>query len=114
MIRGIRARLLKQAATPGATVSQTELQESGGFLADYVSALTVPMFSGTRLIGVVLVFRTHGRFSPRDRRILSTFVRRAATSLDNARFNLQNKNAAEENARLYVNLSRLYRSGHGG
>lgn len=83
---------------------------SGAFLAGYPAAMAVPLVTGSRQIGLCVLLRSRGRFGRREVAIIEKFAPHAAALLDRAQMYLQNKGAADENARLYLNLSKLYRS----
>lgn len=83
--------------------------KTNGFLRGYSDALAVKLNHGGKLVGLVFLLRARGRFSRRDRRLIGEFAPRAAAALDKAETIHENKGAADENARLYLNLSKLYR-----
>ncbi|MGE5549960.1 MAG: GGDEF domain-containing protein [Bacteroidota bacterium] len=105
----LHRRFLDRVSGGPAAISRVPLDEAGGFLAHYRWALVAPLAAGESIVGVLLLLRTEGRYKSQHLELLRRFAPQAAFSLANVSLNQENQDAAKENARLYLNLSRLYR-----
>lgn len=81
----------------------------GSFLAGFPSALGLSLAIGDRRVGAALLLKRRGDYRRQDREFLGRVAQHAALALDSASLNQRTKSATEENARLYLNLSRFYR-----
>ncbi|MGQ9780266.1 MAG: GGDEF domain-containing protein [Bacillota bacterium] len=86
------------------------LKNRKGFLTRYNAVLAI-RFPGSkgRPSGVAFLFRKYNPFSRARLKVLRTIAPRAAVSLARAQACREQMAATEENARLYVSLSRLRR-----
>ncbi|HHZ20105.1 MAG TPA: GGDEF domain-containing protein [Firmicutes bacterium] len=71
--------------------------------------LGLPLMSRGELKGVLVLMRRKGGFSRRARQLTELFVGRCGIHMENALNHEMAVSSARENARLYLNLSRLYR-----
>jgi diguanylate cyclase (GGDEF)-like protein len=74
----------------------------------YCSLLAVPLTIQKKTVGVLVLLRSRHGFNGEILRLLSRFAPRAAIHLDNSRLYHLAKETALENARLYINISKLY------
>lgn len=74
----------------------------------YSSILAFPLIASKRIIGILVIFKKDHSFSNRDRRLLDFFAPRAGIHLDHSRLYHLATDTAVENAKLYVNISKLY------
>lgn len=74
----------------------------------YSSILALPLNTSKEMIGIVVLFKSESYFSKRERRLLNFFAERAAIQLDHSRLYHLATDTALENAKLYVNISKLY------
>lgn len=81
------------------------LEEIGGL---YSSILALPLNNSKKTTGILLLFKSGSNFSKRERRLLKFFAERIAVQLDHSRLYQLATDTAHENAKLYVNISRLY------
>jgi len=102
-------RFLAQAHPVCSVAIVQESQATDGFLAGYAGMLVMRMAVSAKLVGVAVMLRSAGRFGRQETGLLSRFAHHAGITLNNAQLYLVSKSAAEENARLYLNLSKLYR-----
>lgn len=73
------------------------------------SLIAVPLVTGEKqTMGVLVLFKTKGGFGRGQLNLLSVFSPRMTIRLDNARLYQLTQETALENARLYVNISKLY------
>lgn len=68
----------------------------------------LPLISRGELKGVLVLMRRKGGFSARSRQLAELFAERCGIHLENALNHEMAINSARENARLYLNISRLY------
>lgn len=86
-------------------VAAANLQE----LAEvYRSLLVLPLSDQKKMLGTFILIHDKGVFDRKQLRLLSFFAPRAAIRLDNTRLYQLAKETALENAKLYVNISKLY------
>lgn len=107
--RGLRCLLGGGQIGPVGQGSAMLLNRQSGFLGQFAQVIAISLATGGQEVGKAFLLRTTGSFRRDDLKLLDRFAPRAAEALENARLFQQNKNAAEENARLYLNLSKLYR-----
>lgn len=74
----------------------------------YHSLIAMALSTPVKTLGALIIFRSLDAFPVKYRKALYLFAPRAAVQLDNARLYQLAKETAEENARLYVNISKLY------
>ena len=74
----------------------------------YRTLLVIPLIIEKRPLGSLFLFKTQGRFTPRQQNLLTLFASRSAIRLENARLYRLAKETALENTKLYINLSKLY------
>lgn len=74
----------------------------------YSSLLMLPLKTSNQTIGILILFKSGSNFKKRERRLLDLFAKRAAIQLDHARLFQVTTDTALENAKLYVNISKLY------
>lgn len=74
----------------------------------YSSILAFPLIASKRTIGILVIFKRDRSFSNRDHRLLKFFAPRAGIHLDHSRLYHLATDTAVENAKLYVNISKLY------
>jgi diguanylate cyclase (GGDEF)-like protein len=85
-----------------ASANLQELAES------YRNLMVLPLNVQKKVLGTFILLRDNGVFDRRQLRLLSFFAPRAAVRLDNTRLYQLAKETALENAKLYVNISKLY------
>ncbi len=77
--------------------------------ASYHSLMIIPLMIGEeKLLGVIILFKIKGNFTRRTLKLFNIFAPRLAIRLDNVRLYQLIRETAQENAKLYVNLSKLY------
>lgn len=81
------------------------IEELGGL---YSSILALPLNTGKKIAGILLLFKSGSNFSKRERRLVKLFAERVAVQLDHSRLYQLAADTAHENAKLYVNISKLY------
>lgn len=74
----------------------------------YFSILALPLITSRKTIGILVLFKSGSSFSKRDQRLMNYFAPRAAIQLDHSRLYHLATDTALENAKLYVNISKLY------
>lgn len=74
----------------------------------YSSIIALPLNANKNTIGILVIFKKNLSFSKRDRRLLDLFAPRAGIHLDHSRLYHLASDTALENAKLYVNISKLY------
>lgn len=74
----------------------------------YSSILALPLNANKNTVGILVIFKKNSSFSKRDRRLLDLFAPRAGIHLDHSRLYHLASDTALENAKLYVNISKLY------
>lgn len=97
----------------GSGVCQIALRQvRNGPLAEltphYRTLLVIPLVIEKRPPGSLFLFKIQGKFTRRQQRLLTLFASRSAIRLENARLYKLAKETALENAKLYINLSKLY------
>jgi GAF domain-containing protein/CheY-like chemotaxis protein len=93
-------------SSPSLPDDPLHLQEEWSLVEGYVSQLAVPLVAGERALGAVVVLtRTHRRFSQEDEELLEIFAAQAATALANARLYEQAQQAYEELSRTQEQLT---------
>jgi diguanylate cyclase (GGDEF)-like protein len=94
-----------------------DLKRNNGFIASaslqelaeiYRNLMVLPLNVQKKVLGTFILIRDKGVFDGRQLRLLSFFAPRAAVRLDNTRLYQLAKETALENAKLYVNISKLY------
>lgn len=94
-----------------------DLKRNTGFVASanlqevaevYRNLMVLPLNVQKKVLGTFILIRDKGAFDGRQLRLLSFFAPRAAIRLDNTRLYQLAKETALENAKLYVNISKLY------
>lgn len=85
--------------------SLTNIKDFDGFANSF---LALPLRNGDKLVGVVILLSIKRKISPKIKASLNLFLPRAAVQLENARLDQMNKETISENARLYLNISKLY------
>ncbi len=79
-----------------------------GLTQVYSSIMALPLNTSKEMIGILVLFKSESYFSKRDRNLLHFFLQRAAIHLDHSRLYHLATDTAIENAKLYVNISKLY------
>ncbi len=74
----------------------------------YSSILALPLNANQKTIGILVIFKKSSSFNKRDQRLLDFFAPRAGIHLDHSRLYHLATDTALENAKLYVNISKLY------
>ena len=74
----------------------------------YRSMMVLPLSVQKKVLGTFILIRDKGVFDRQQLRLVSFFAPRAAVRLDNTRLYQLAKETALENAKLYVNISKLY------
>ena len=74
----------------------------------FSSLLTLPLKTSNQTIGILILFKSGSNFKKREKHLLDLFAKRAAIQLDHARLFQVATDTALENAKLYVNISKLY------
>lgn len=74
----------------------------------YRSFMILPLTIQKKVLGTFILMRKEGIFNNKQLRLLSFFAPRATVRLDNTRLYQLAKETALENAKLYVNISKLY------
>ena len=108
---GLRSLLGGEQTSPDDRRSATFLSWQSGFLGRFTHVIAISLVTGGREVGKAFLLRAAGSYRRDDLRLLNRFAPRAADALENARLFQQNKNAAEENARLYLNRRRRVQRG---
>ncbi len=78
------------------------------FTETYRCLMVLPLSVQRKVLGTFILVRKSGVFNKRQLRLLSYFAPRAAVRLDNTRLYQLAKETALENAKLYINISKLY------
>jgi diguanylate cyclase (GGDEF)-like protein len=93
------------------TICENDLQKSV-YLADlanyYQSVMVVPLHFQKQVLGILVLFKQGKTFTINQLKLLNLFAPRVAVRLDNSRLYQLAKETALENARLYINISKLY------
>lgn len=106
----LRDLLAEIASAREAEITQS-LDRRLGFLANYAAVLAMRLPGpGKRPAGVAFLLRRRSPFARERLRVLERFAPRAAVALARAQLCREHVAAAEENARLYVSLSRFRRT----
>jgi diguanylate cyclase (GGDEF)-like protein len=74
----------------------------------YRSLMAIPLRIQKDVLGVLILFKQKGTYRQRTLNLLTTFAPRSAVRLESARLYQLAHETAQENAKLYVNLSKLY------
>jgi diguanylate cyclase (GGDEF)-like protein len=85
--------------------NRKDLQELSKFFS---SIMVIPLNMQKKVFGALILFKSKRLFKRYHLKLLRTFVPRATVRLDNARLYQLTKETATENAKLYVNISKLY------
>ncbi|WP_165908086.1 sensor domain-containing diguanylate cyclase [Hydrogenispora ethanolica] len=88
--------------------SLPDAPELKGMAEFYRSLMMIPLSVQSKLLGLIILFKDQDAFTQNQFAVLNAFAPRIAVHLDNARLYQVTKETALENARLYVNLSKLY------
>ena len=99
-----RELLIKNIATNPLTAAMG-IKELSGL---YTSLLAFPLNSRNNTVGILFLLKSGSNFKKKDRRLLFFFAQRAAIQLDHSRLYQLATDTSLENAKLYVNISRLY------
>ncbi len=75
---------------------------------NYRCLMVLPLNVQNKVLGTCILFGSNGLFNKQQLRLLSFFAPRVAVRLDNTRLYQLAKETALENAKLYVNISKLY------
>jgi diguanylate cyclase (GGDEF)-like protein len=75
---------------------------------NYKSLMAMPLLIQKNVLGVLILFKQKGTYRKKELKLLSTFAPRSAVRLESARLYQLAKETAQENAKLYINLSKLY------
>lgn len=75
---------------------------------DFMSMMAVPLIIYKNVVGILVLLKEKGCYNRKQFNLIGTFSPRAAVQLESARLYQLAKETAQENAKLYVNLSRLY------
>lgn len=71
--------------------------------------LGLPLNANNKTVGILFLFKSgSNNFNKRERRLLFFFAERAAIQLDHSRLYRLATDTALENAKLYINISKLY------
>lgn len=74
----------------------------------YISILGLPLNANQKTIGILVIIKKNSSFGKRDQLLLDLFAPRVAINLDHSRLYRLASDTALENAKLYVNISKLY------
>lgn len=74
----------------------------------YTSILALPLDANHKIIGILVIIKKSSAFGKRDRLLLDLFAPRVGINLDHSRLYRLASDTALENAKLYVNISKLY------
>jgi diguanylate cyclase (GGDEF)-like protein len=74
----------------------------------YKSIMVIPLLIQKDTRGVLILFKQKGTYRMREFKLLNTFAPRAAVRLESARLYQLARETAQENTKLYINLSNLY------
>lgn len=74
----------------------------------YSSIIALPLKANKNTIGILVIFKKSSSFRKRDLRLLDLFAPRAGIYMDHSRLYHLASDTALENAKLYVNISKLY------
>lgn len=74
----------------------------------YFSLLALPLNSKNKTIGILVIFKQGSSFRKRDQRLLDLFAPWVGIHLDHSRLYHLASETTMENAKLYVNISKLY------
>lgn len=74
----------------------------------YSSMLVVPLNTSKQTVGILVLFKSGVSFNKRDQHLLELFAPRTAIQLDHSRLFHLATDTALENAKLYINISKLY------
>ncbi len=96
--------LVKNIATNPLT-SKMGLEELSGL---YSSLLALPLNTNNKTSGIIFLFKSGSDFKKKAIRLLIFFAKRAAIQMDHSRLYQLATDTALENAKLYINISKLY------
>jgi diguanylate cyclase (GGDEF)-like protein len=74
----------------------------------YQSLMAMPLLIQKDILGVLILFKQKGSYHGRELELLKAFAPRSAVRLESARLYQLAKETAQENTKLYINLSNLY------
>ncbi len=82
--------------------------DCGNLTKYYQSLMAMPLMIQKEVFGVLILFKQKGSFRQRDLKIIRAFAPRCAVRLESARLYQLARETAQENTKLYINLSNLY------
>jgi diguanylate cyclase (GGDEF)-like protein len=82
--------------------------ELGELGKNYRSLMAVPLTIQKKFLGVLIIFKARESFNKKQLKLLTLFAPRLAVWLDNVRLYQLATETALENAKLYVNICKLY------
>lgn len=104
--------ILEQIRTrpQGFTVTnfRSSLVDCGNLAKYYQSLIAMPLMIQKDIFGVLILFKQKGNFHQRELKIIRAFAPRCAVRLESARLYQLARETAQENTKLYINLSNLY------
>lgn len=94
----------------GFTVSnyKNSFVDCGNLAKYYQSLMAIPLMTQRDILGVLILFKQKGKFHRRELELIRAFAPRSAVRLESARLYQLAKETAQENTKLYINLSNLY------
>ncbi len=94
----------------GFTVSnfKNTLMDCGNLAKYYQSLMAMPLMIQRDILGVLILFKQKGNFRRREMELIRAFAPRVAVRLESARLYQLARETAQENTKLYINISNLY------
>ncbi|NLY74044.1 MAG: sensor domain-containing diguanylate cyclase [Firmicutes bacterium] len=85
-------------------------REAGNSVSGHLFSgiLAVPLNTRGKTVGILVLFKKDSPFKKRDLKLLNCFASRTAMQLDHSRLYQLAADTALENAKLYINLNKLY------
>ncbi len=87
---------------------RSAMVDCGNLAKYYQSLIAMPLMIQKDIFGVMVLFKQKGNFHQRDLKIIRAFAPRCAVRLESARLYQLARETAQENTKLYINLSNLY------
>jgi diguanylate cyclase (GGDEF)-like protein len=84
------------------------LKDCDGLVKYYKSLMAIPLLIQKDILGVLILFKQKGKYRRGELQLLRAFAPRAAVRLESAHLYRLARETAQENTKLYINLSNLY------
>jgi diguanylate cyclase (GGDEF) domain len=116
------SQITSELRKPGGIIEKTLLKPEGFVIKDFRSGfdnsvslmnhykriMVIPLLIQKNIRGILFLFKSKGSYGPRELKLIRAFAPRSAVRLESARLYQLARETAQENTKLYINLSSLY------